>query len=101
VKPEIPVLGPVHTPDEFIISTPPTKVLNPLIDAPDAVICEPPISKPADTVDDDNDKAPVDLTLNCNFTLSLSNTICGSEFPVVPVGYIITLGIIIIDFQFR
>ena len=59
------------------------------------------ISKPADTVAEDNDNAPVDLTLNCNLAVSSSKTICGSEFPVVPVGYIITLPIMIICFQVR
>jgi hypothetical protein len=72
-----------------------------VIEAPDVVILVLLISKPADTVAEDNDNEPVDLTLNCNLALPSSKTICGSEFPVVPVGYIITLGIMIICFQVR
>jgi hypothetical protein len=76
--------------------------LNPVIDAPDATILAEFICNPADTVDDDKDNAPVDLTLNCNLDEPLSTkTICGSEFAVVPVGYIITLGIMLIDFRVR
>jgi hypothetical protein len=72
-----------------------------VIEAPDDVILVSVISNPAETVAEDNDNAPVDLTFNCNLALPSSKTICGSEFPVVPVGYIITLGIMIICFQVR
>jgi hypothetical protein len=78
-----------------VVATPPVK------EAPDVVILVLLISKPAETVADDNDKVPDDLTLNCNFVVSSLKTICGSEFPVVPVGYIITLGIMLICFQVR
>jgi hypothetical protein len=74
------------------------------MDAPDATILSDLICKPADIVDDDKDNVAVpvvDLTLNCNLDEPLSKTICGSEFAVVPVGYIITLAIMLIDFLIR
>jgi hypothetical protein len=61
------------------------------------------ISKILYPVADDNFKDPplASCTLNCSLALPSSKTIWGSVFAVVPVGYIITLGIMIICFQVR
>ena len=73
--------------------TPPVVTLEPDETTPPLIV----INKPADTVEDDNDKdGKLDasaITLNCNLFVPSSKKKCGFVFEVVPEGNIFTLAI--------